>query len=131
MNFDTEAFFEDEFPVITATEAEKIETEAIPEDIGILTLKNTVLFPGTVMPITVGRDKSIQLVKDTFRGKDRRIGVVTQRDGEAEDPGPEDLYQVGTIGRILKMIRMPDGSITIVIQGRQKFYIQEFTSVVP
>lgn len=131
MQFDSDSFLEDEFPIITAIEENSGQDDELPREMPILTLKNTVLFPGVVIPITVGRDKSIQLVKDTYRQKDRRIGVVAQRNVDIEDPGPEDLYRIGTIARILKMIRMPDGSATIVIQGRQKFGIEEFTTLDP
>ena len=117
--------------MITAIEEVTFQEEDLPDQIGILTLKNTVLFPGVVIPITVGRDKSIHLVKDTYRLKDRRIGVVAQRNIEVEDPGVEDLYYTGTVARILKMIRMPDGSVTIVIQGQQKFAIEDFTTLDP
>jgi ATP-dependent Lon protease len=84
-----------------------------------------------VIPITVGRDKSIQLVKDTHRRKDRRIGVVAQRNVEIEDPTTEDLHHCGTVARLLKLIRMPDGSVTIVIQGRSKFDVLDFTATEP
>ena len=117
MQFEHDNFLDDDFPMITSIEEEKIQEEALPEEIGILTLKNTVLYPGVVIPITVGRDKSIQLVRETYKSTDRRIGVVAQKNIEIEDPSTEDLYRVGTIARILKMIKMPDGSVTIVIQA--------------
>ena len=131
MQFDTDGFLEEDFPMITTIEEESIFEEDIPGEIGILTLKNTVLFPGVVVPITVGRDKSIQLVKETYRRQDRRIGVVSQRNIEIEDPTEDDLYRVGTIARILKLIKMPDGSVTIVIQGRSKFAVEAFTASEP
>lgn len=129
--FDTDSFFEDDFPVITSADELKFSEEELPDEISILTLKNTVLFPGVVIPITVGRDKSIQLVRDTYKQGDRMIGVVAQRNMEIENPGIEDLYTTGTIARILKLIKMPDGSVTIVIQGRAKFEIDAFTSQEP
>ena len=129
--FDSDNFFDEDFPVVSTDEEMKMAEEGLPEDIGILTLKNTVLYPGVVIPITVGRDKSIHLVRDTYRSKDRRIGVVAQRNIDIEDPGKEDLFTVGTVARILKLIKMPDGSVTIVIQGRTKFHIDEFTTEDP
>ena len=131
MQFDSDGFLEEDFPMIATIEEEAIIEEELPEEIGILTLKNTVLFPGVVVPITVGRDKSIQLVKETYRRQDRRIGVVSQRNIEIEDPSEDDLYRVGTIARILKLIKMPDGSVTIVIQGRSKFGVDAFTATEP
>jgi ATP-dependent Lon protease len=128
---DTESFFEEEFPTIDDNEHQEMSEEDIPEQLGILPLKNTVLFPGVVIPITVGRDKSINLVKDAYNTEHRRIGVVTQRNVEIEDPTVDDLYKIGTVARILKMIRMPDGMITIVIQGRAKFEVKAFTASEP
>jgi ATP-dependent Lon protease len=131
MQFDSDHFLEEDLPMIATIEEEAIIEEELPPEIGILTLKNTVLFPGVVVPITVGRDKSIQLVKETYRRKDRRIGVVAQRNIQIEDPTVDDLYHQGTIARILKLIKMPDGSVTIVIQGRSKFEVNEFTATEP
>lgn len=129
--YDTDGLFEDDFPVITGPDDFNTSEEDLPEEISILTLKNTVLFPGVVIPITVGRDKSIQLVRDTYKQGDRRIGVVAQRNMNIEHPGINDLYTIGTVARILKLIKMPDGSVTIVIQGRTKFEIDEFTTEEP
>ena len=100
--------------------------EDTPDQIGILTLKNTVLFPGVVIPITVGRDKSIRLVKEANQKEEKLIGVVAQKTQSLENPKAQDLYTYGTFARILKMIKMPDGSITIVIQGRKRFEVVEF-----
>ncbi|MEM7659096.1 MAG: LON peptidase substrate-binding domain-containing protein, partial [Bacteroidota bacterium] len=129
--FDSDNFFEEDFPAISTDEEMQIAEEELPESIGILTLKNTVLYPGVVIPITVGRDKSIHLVRDTYRSSDRRIGVVAQKNIDIEDPGVDDLHTIGTIAHILKMIKMPDGSVTIVIQGRARFGIDRFTSEEP
>ncbi len=126
-----DTFLEADFPDVDSAEEKKMNEEKIPEPIGVLPLKNTVLFPGVVIPITVGRDKSIHLVKDAYATRHKRIGVLTQHNFEIEDPNPEDLYQVGTVARILKMIRMPDGTITIVIQGRTKFEVEEFVDTEP
>ena len=124
-------FFEEDFPILSDSEEEQITREAVPDSVGILPLRNTVLFPGVVIPITVGRDKSIRLVRDAYNTESKLIGVTTQYNVEIEDPTEEDLYRVGTIARILKMIRMPDGSITIVIQGRSRISIDEFIQADP
>ncbi len=92
--------------------------------IPILPLRNTVLFPGVVIPITVGRDKSIQAVKAAYN-KDKYIGVVAQKDGNIEDPTPVDLCQIGTVAKIMKMIKMQDGGTTIIIQGKKRFELLE------
>ncbi len=96
----------------------------IDDIIPILPLRNTVLFPGVVIPITVGRDKSIQAVKAAY-AKDKLIGVVSQKDGNIEDPQPIDLCKVGTIAKIIKMIKMQDGGTTIIIQGKKRFELLE------
>jgi ATP-dependent Lon protease len=96
----------------------------IPNLIPILPLKNTVLFPGVVLPITVGRDKSIQAVKAAYNA-DKLIGVVAQKNGNIEDPTPEDLCQIGTVAKIVKMIKMQDGGTTIIIQGKKRFELLE------
>jgi ATP-dependent Lon protease len=98
--------------------------EAYQKPVPILPLRNTVLFPGVVIPITVGRDKSIRLIREA-NNKTKTIGVMSQRDISVEDPGPEDLHRIGTLARILKMLRMPDGNTTVIIQGRQRFELQE------
>ncbi|MCC5928745.1 MAG: endopeptidase La [Cyclobacteriaceae bacterium] len=99
--------------------------DEIPEELPILPLRNTVLFPGVVIPITVGRQKSIRLVKKSYRG-DRIIGVVAQKTMKSNEPGIEDLYQTGTVARIIKMLVLPDGNTTIIIQGKQRFNIREY-----
>ncbi len=103
----------------------------LPDDLPVLPLRNTVLFPGVVMPITVARDKSIELVKAANDTEHKMLGVLAQKEIEVEDPGPKDLYRTGTIAQILRMVRMPDGSITIVIQGRQRFMVEEFIQEEP
>jgi len=107
-----------------------MQNEKIPEILPILPLRNTVLFPGVVIPITVGRDKSIHLIKDYNKG-DKTIGVVAQRSDTTEEPNEEDLYTVGTIAQIIKMLRMPDGNTTIIIQGKRRFKIDEFVQSEP
>ena len=119
--------FEDEgefMPLISIEEEdEKNIQETYSDILPILALKNTVLFPGIVIPITVGRDKSIKAINKAYE-KDRIIAVVSQRDSKVENPGPGELYQVGTIARIIKLIRMPDGTTTAILQGRKRFRIQ-------
>lgn len=126
-----EGFLDSDFPIITNSEEQLIQEEDIPDELGLLILKNTILFPGVVMPITVQRDKAIQLVKEANKSEDKLLGVVAQKNMAIEDPTEEDLYRVGTIAKILRLIKMPDGSITIVIQGRNKFQISEFTQQDP
>ena len=123
------AHFEDEdsgdlIQLIGADEQENNQDEAVPDEIPILPIRNTVLFPGVVIPITVGRQKSIRLVKSAYRG-DRIAGVVAQRNMTVEEPGFNDIYTVGTVARIIKMLVLPDGNTTIIIQGKQKFRILE------
>ena len=110
--------------LITTDESDKELQENLGDQLPILPIKNTVLFPGVVIPITVGRQKSIRLVKRAYRG-DRIIGVVSQKNTKVEDPGIDDLYQVGTVARILKLLVLPDGNTTIIIQGKQRFEIKE------
>lgn len=101
-----------------------IDDDSLPADLPILPIKNTVLFPGVVLPITVGRSKSIKLVKKAYKG-DRIIGVVAQKNTKNEEPAFADLYQIGTIAKILKMLVLPDGNTTIIIQGKQRFQLGE------
>ncbi len=117
-------------PLLTPDEEQAMHEASLPDELPVLALKNTVLFPGVVLPITVGRDTSLKLVKDAYSG-DRTIGVVSQRDAEVEDPDPADLYRVGTAATILKLIKMPDGSVSIVIQGKRRFEIEAFTQEEP
>lgn len=131
MIFGDEFIAETEFPVMNDSEEKKMHSESVPEELGILPLKNTVLYAGVVIPITVGRDKSIKLIKDAYATKDKTIGVLSQRNVMIEDPAPEDLYTTGTVAKILKKFKMPDGSITIVIQGRNRFRVREFTEEEP
>src|SRR5690242_21863642 len=95
----------------------------IPDVLPLLPLRNTVLFPGVVLPITVGRDKSIKAVNDAYKG-DKLIGVIAQKDSNIEDPGINDLEQIGTVARIVKLIKMPDGGTTIIIQGKNRFLVE-------
>ena len=121
---------EQSIPLPTPDEEKAMSTSDVPETLPILALRNTVLFPGVVLPITVGRDTSLALVKDAFND-DKLIGVVAQRDSEVEDPEPDELYEAGTVAEILKLIKMPDGSKSIVIQGKRRFTIDGFTQTEP
>jgi ATP-dependent Lon protease len=120
----------DMIPLISPEEEEFMNTEELPEVLPLLPLKNAVLFPGVVLPITVGRQKSIRLVKKAYRG-DRIIGVVAQQNQQIEEPGVQDLHQVGTVARILRMLVLPDGNTTIIIQGKRRFEIAELVSEEP
>lgn len=110
--------------LISSDEDLKLNDENIPDEIPILPIRNTVLFPGVVIPITVGRQKSIQLVKHSYRG-DRTIGVMAQKNDKVEEPGFNDVYAVGTVAKIIKMLVLPDGSTTIIIQGKKRFALKE------
>ena len=112
------------FPLMSQEDEEEMNNEQTPDILSILPLRNTVLFPGVVIPITVGRDKSIKLIKDAYRGE-RIIGVVSQKDVGIEDPEFEQLNQVGTVALIIKMLQMPDGNTTVIIQGKQRFRLNE------
>ena len=117
INEDTEFF-----PLMSQQDEDEMNSEETPEILSILPLRNTVLFPGVVIPITVGRDKSIKLIKDAYKG-DRIIGVVAQKDVSIEDPTFEQLHNVGTVAHIIKMLQMPDGNTTVIIQGKQRFQL--------
>ncbi len=118
------------FPLMSNEEEEELKREKLPHVLPILPLRNTVLFPGVIIPITVGRNKSIKLIKDAY--KDRKpIGVISQKNIKAEDPHIKDLNSVGTVASILKMLQMPDGSITIIIQGKKKFKVKSEISTDP
>jgi len=121
---------EQRIPLPTPDEEVEMSNADIPNTLPILALRNTVLFPGVVLPITVGRDTSLQLVREAFE-HDRLIGVVAQRESEVEDPTPDDLYDVGTVAEILKLIKMPDGSKSIVIQGKRRIQIGDYTQQEP
>ena len=112
------------FPLMSQQDEDDMNSEETPEILSILPLRNTVLFPGVVIPITVGRDKSIKLIKEAYKG-DRVIGVVTQKDVSIEDPTLDQLHSVGTVAHIIKMLQMPDGNTTVIIQGKQRFQLVE------
>ena len=120
----------DFIPLLTPDDEENFEAEKMPDILPILPLRNMVLFPGVVIPITVGRDKSIQLIKDANSG-DKIIGVVAQKNDQIEDPAYDDLHSVGTVANIVKVLKMPDGNTTVIIQGKKRFKINEFIQSEP
>jgi ATP-dependent Lon protease len=107
--------------LLSQEEEDQMNKEDMPEMLPILPLRNTILFPGVVIPITVARDKSIQLLKEANKSPEKLVGVVAQKSSEIEEPMREDLYEIGTMATILRMIKMPDGSTMAVIQGKRKF----------
>ena len=111
-------------PLMTPEDEEEINREELPEILSILPLRNTVLFPGVVIPITAGRDKSIKLINDVNNG-DKIIGVVSQTDESIENPELKDINNIGVVARIIRLLKMPDGNVTIIIQGKKRFEIQE------
>ena len=126
-NFDDESDF---FPLLSSVDEEKINKEEVPKSLAILPLRNTVLFPGVIIPITVGRDKSVKLIKEVYKGS-KTIGVVSQKKSDIEDPSFSDLNTIGTVAHIMKMLRMPDGNITVIIQGRKLIELQEMVQEEP
>ncbi|HYE53776.1 MAG TPA: LON peptidase substrate-binding domain-containing protein, partial [Chitinophagaceae bacterium] len=133
MNFLTAPEDEMDFiPIIPLNENEGDTGQEIdvPAELPLLPLRNTVLFPGVVLPITVGRDKSIKAVNDAYKA-DKLIGVVAQKDSGVEDPTVSDLEDIGTVARIVKLIKMPDGGTTIIIQGKRRFKLASITAEDP
>ena len=138
MNMSIEKFLlrsEDEMdflPIIPLNESdqEDINSIVVPEEIALLPLRNTVLFPGVVLPITVGRDKSINAVNEAYRG-DKLVGVIAQKDSNIEDPEVTDLEKIGTVAKIVKLIKMPDGGTTIIIQGKSRFRVESIVAEDP
>lgn len=120
-NIDADAEF---IPLISAEEEERMNKQTFPDELPILPLRNNVLFPGVVIPITVGRDKSIKLIQEANKGS-KIIGVVSQKDQSKENPEFVDLHEVGTVAQIIKMLKMPDGSSTVIIQGKRRFKIDQ------
>ncbi|UBM61611.1 endopeptidase La [Candidatus Sulfidibacterium hydrothermale] len=125
VNGDTEFF-----PLMSPEDEKKMNEEEIPEELPILPLRNMVLFPGVVIPITAGREKSVKLLREAYQGA-KIIGVVAQKDAETEDPGEKDLHPVGTVARIIKILQMPDGNTTAIIQGKRRFVIEEMLQEEP
>lgn len=117
---------ESEFiPLLTEEDEEQMNTEQVPDSLPVLPLRNTVLFPGVVVPITVGRDKSIKLIKESYTNGDKTIAVVAQKDVKVEEPNFDDLHKTGTQAYILKLLTMPDGSTTAIIQGKRRIKLEE------
>ncbi len=121
---------EQSIPFPTPDEEKQMGMSDIPEELPVLALRNTVLYPGVVLPITLGRDTSMQLVRDAFAGK-RIIGAVAQKRSEVETPGIEDLYRLGTVADILKLIKIPGGPNSMIIQGKRRFEIREYIQTEP
>jgi ATP-dependent Lon protease len=120
----------DFIPILADGDEESLHGLDVPDVLPVLPLRNTVLFPGVVIPITVGREKSLRLIREVNRGK-KLLGTIAQTDFKLDDPGIGDLYQVGTMAEILKLLEMPDGSTTVIIQGRRRFRVREFISEDP
>lgn len=117
-------------PLFSKQEEDESNKMDIPEELPVLAIKNTVLFPGVIFPITVGRDKSIKLIKEANKG-DKTIAVVAQKNPEVEDPSIEDIYHTGVLAQIIKLMRMPDGTTTVIIQGKRRIQIGELTQTDP
>uniref|UniRef100_UPI00404A169D endopeptidase La n=2 Tax=Flavobacterium sp. TaxID=239 RepID=UPI00404A169D len=117
-------------PLLTAEDEEEMNNEELPKSLPILALRNTVLFPGVVIPITAGRDKSIKLINDA-NAKGKVIGVVAQKNEDVEDPKSSDIYNIGTVARILRVLKMPDGNVTVILQGKKRFEIEKITAEKP
>ncbi len=117
-------------PLMTPEDEDAMAKEELPETLPILPLKNTVLFPGVVIPITAGRDKSIKLINETNKGS-KVIGVVSQKDETKENPGVDDINTVGTVARILRVLKMPDGNTTVIIQGKKRFEVSQLVTTDP
>jgi len=130
IKFDSLSSKEAEFVSVLPSDSEDIGDIKVPDEIPILPLKNTVLFPGVIFPITVGRTKTLKLVKDVF-AKKGFFGAITQFNEETEDPKKKDLYKIGTIGQILKTLKMPDNTTTVIIQGKKKFSLEKLTKTSP
>ena len=117
-------------PLLTPEDEEEMNNEELPDSLPILPLRNMVLFPGVVIPITAGRDKSIKLINDA-NASGKNIGVVAQKNEEDEDPTKADINTIGTVARILRVLKMPDGNITVILQGKKRFEIAEVVSEEP
>ncbi|WP_034040010.1 endopeptidase La [Wocania ichthyoenteri] len=117
-------------PLMTPEDEEEINNEELPETLPILSLRNTVLFPGVVIPITAGRDASIKLINDANKGS-KVIGVVAQKDESVENPTAKDIHETGTVARILRVLKMPDGNVTVIIQGKKRFKVAEVITEKP
>lgn len=117
-------------PLFSPEDEKRMIDAQLPEELPIMALRNAVLFPGVVIPITVGRNKTIRLVKDAYK-KGMDIGVITQRDAKVEEPMQADLFEIGTIAQVMKTLQMPDGNTTVIIQGKRRFKLEEITATEP
>jgi ATP-dependent Lon protease len=117
-------------PILSEEDDDANDNLAIPDSLPILPLRNTVLFPGIVLPITVGREKSIKLIRDAYK-KNKLIGTLTQRNPNINDPESKDLYKVGTLAQVLKILEMPDNSTSVIIQGKRRFVVNEISTTSP
>ncbi|KUF39026.1 endopeptidase La [Myroides marinus] len=117
-------------PIFSSEDEEEMNNEELPTVLPILPLRNMVLFPGVVIPITAGRDKSIELLNKANKG-DKTIGVVAQIDESTDDPGINEIYRIGTVARIIKLLKLPDGNITVILQGKKRFEITELVQEEP
>ena len=125
--FDQDAEF---IPLLSSEDEEEMNNENVPETLSILPLRNMVLFPGVVIPITAGRDRSIKLLQDANK-KGISIGVVAQKDEDVEEPSIEDLHTTGVVAKILKIFKMPDGNTTVIIQGKKRFEMGDMVTEQP
>ncbi|RKT00638.1 endopeptidase La [Flavobacterium sp. 123] len=125
--FDTDAEL---IPLLTPEDEEEMNNEELPDILSILPLRNMVLFPGVVIPITAGRDKSIKLINDA-NAAGKNIGVVAQKNEQDEDPTKDDIHKIGTVAKILRVLKMPDGNVTVILQGKKRFEISEVVSEEP
>ncbi|MCB9251821.1 MAG: endopeptidase La [Flavobacteriales bacterium] len=129
-HFDNEGEGNDFIALMGPEGDDEAEKKHLPKELPILPLRNTVLYPGVVIPITVGRDKSVKLIKDAYK-KDKIIGVVSQKDANQDDPDLNDLYPIGTEAHIIRMLKMPDGNTTAILQGRRKIELKESLLTTP
>jgi len=120
----------DFIPIITDEDESALDELQVPDNLPILPLRNTVLFPGVVIPISVGREKSLKLVREVYNNKGM-LGAVSQIDLSVEDPHFEDVYKIGTVAQIIKILEMPDGSTTVILQGKKRFELEEIISEEP
>lgn len=116
--------------MIAPDEDENLEEDSLPDELPILAVRNTVLFPGVLIPITVGRQKSIRVVKQAYKG-DKIIGILTQKNPKVDDPKSGDLFNIGTVAKVVKMLVLPDGNTTIIVQGKQRFSVKELVAESP
>src|SRR5690554_6205620 len=120
----------DYLPIIADGDDSDLKNTEVPDVLPILPLRNTVLFPGVVLPINVGRKKSLMLIQDVYKGS-RLLGTIAQKDYTVDDPSQNELFSIGTVAEILKILEMPDGSTSVIIQGKRRYAIMEFISNEP